>query len=341
MDRTVRHSNISLHHLKLMRKDPAAPGTLSYRELVSHVDWFNRVMASYRRNTTSNGFFRSRSEKFARGRRGLRDWHGEKPIDEEFPMLTTQFFLDKLRADALAELQPSQEKEVQTTSVQEAACQAEEPPIETATISTQTVEDKCIQVDMDAEMDKAVDKFKNYMRDHVVTLKQMASTFVHMDKNGDGSISASELGEVLGDQLPEETFSSQEIEHIIRSVDLDGNGSIEYNEFYAMMGHTEVRSRKRSALLHAAKTPSTPTTPLTPSTPIPSTPPRSQLAAAKDSPMSIRSDVDDEDDDFIEKLAAMKERLTREKLGIAHSLALLEKAQEAKEKPPTAEWIGM
>ncbi|KAH3859227.1 calmodulin-A-like isoform X2 [Dreissena polymorpha] len=66
--------------------------------------------------------------------------------------------------------------------------------------------------------------------EQIAELKEAFSLF---DKDGDGDISTKELGTVMRSlgQNP----SDQELEDMIREVDTDGNGSIEFDEFLQMM----------------------------------------------------------------------------------------------------------
>ncbi|XP_052224744.1 neo-calmodulin-like [Dreissena polymorpha] len=64
-------------------------------------------------------------------------------------------------------------------------------------------------------------------------LKELRKTFQMFDRNGDGRISASELSQafrVQGQCIPE-----AEIRSIIREVDDDGNGQIDFEEFVSLM----------------------------------------------------------------------------------------------------------
>ena len=53
------------------------------------------------------------------------------------------------------------------------------------------------------------------------------------DKNGDGTISASELGSVM--KSIGQKASKKEIKSMIKEVDVNCNGSVEYDEFCQMM----------------------------------------------------------------------------------------------------------
>ncbi|XP_073123802.1 uncharacterized protein [Henckelia pumila] len=57
--------------------------------------------------------------------------------------------------------------------------------------------------------------------------------FKLFDKNGDGKISIEELGSVLRCLYPNVTV--EELREMIREVDTDGNGTIEFQEFFNLM----------------------------------------------------------------------------------------------------------
>ncbi|XP_796620.1 calmodulin [Strongylocentrotus purpuratus] len=69
-----------------------------------------------------------------------------------------------------------------------------------------------------------------------LTDKQMAGfkeAFAQFDKNGDGTITCAELGEVMksvGQNVPE-----AELKELIKLVDLDGNGSVSFQEFLTVI----------------------------------------------------------------------------------------------------------
>jgi calmodulin len=64
-------------------------------------------------------------------------------------------------------------------------------------------------------------------------LEEFREVFNLFDKDGSGTISASELGTVMRTlgQNPSET----EVENMIREVDKDGNGEIDFEEFCKLM----------------------------------------------------------------------------------------------------------
>eukprot|EP01133_Synstelium_polycarpum_P009777 gene9777-11416_t len=61
-------------------------------------------------------------------------------------------------------------------------------------------------------------------------LAELKESFLQMDADGDGFITASELRGAMG-----ESANSNEIEEMIRQADTDGNGQVDYNEFIQMM----------------------------------------------------------------------------------------------------------
>ncbi|XP_054756815.2 calmodulin-like [Lytechinus pictus] len=65
-----------------------------------------------------------------------------------------------------------------------------------------------------------------------LTDEQMArfkEAFAVFDKNGDGTITCAELGEAL--KSAGWTVPDEEIKELIKQVDLDGNGSVSFDEF--------------------------------------------------------------------------------------------------------------
>ncbi|KAL3873879.1 hypothetical protein ACJMK2_036962 [Sinanodonta woodiana] len=65
-------------------------------------------------------------------------------------------------------------------------------------------------------------------------IAELREAFSLFDKDGDGDISVKELGSVMKSlgQNP----SEKELEDMIREVDVDGNGTIDFDEFLQMMG---------------------------------------------------------------------------------------------------------
>ena len=65
------------------------------------------------------------------------------------------------------------------------------------------------------------------------TIKQFRSIFELFDKDGNGQITSKELGTVMRNlgQSP----SEEELKQMIREVDLNGNGTIDFKEFMCLM----------------------------------------------------------------------------------------------------------
>uniref|UniRef100_A0A1I8I4S8 Calmodulin n=1 Tax=Macrostomum lignano TaxID=282301 RepID=A0A1I8I4S8_9PLAT len=62
---------------------------------------------------------------------------------------------------------------------------------------------------------------------------EIRESFALFDKNGDGIISTEEIGEVM--RSLGQTPSPSELQEMVRQVDINGNGSIDFEEFVAMM----------------------------------------------------------------------------------------------------------
>jgi len=62
---------------------------------------------------------------------------------------------------------------------------------------------------------------------------EFREAFALFDKDGDGTISTKELGQVMNSLGQKPT--PQELENMIREVDTDGNGEIDFDEFLTMM----------------------------------------------------------------------------------------------------------
>ena len=66
-----------------------------------------------------------------------------------------------------------------------------------------------------------------------IILKEYRDAFENLDKNNNGFISVKNLGTIM--KSLGLNPSDQELKDIIAEVDLDGNGTIEFNEFVLMM----------------------------------------------------------------------------------------------------------
>merc|ERR1712048_320980 len=75
----------------------------------------------------------------------------------------------------------------------------------------------------------AIDK-KVYLQDDVCW-----SAFHVFDRNGDGHISVQELQQVLASGDVETAMGSKAVQQLLKDIDTDGNGTIEFSEFMAMM----------------------------------------------------------------------------------------------------------
>jgi calmodulin len=71
---------------------------------------------------------------------------------------------------------------------------------------------------------------QNLDEEHIAEFKEAFALF---DKDGDGSITAKELGTVM--KSLGQTPSEEDIANMIKEVDEDGNGKIDFNEFYSLM----------------------------------------------------------------------------------------------------------
>ncbi|CAO2820172.1 unnamed protein product [Amaranthus hypochondriacus] len=74
--------------------------------------------------------------------------------------------------------------------------------------------------------------FSSSSRSFNVNTEELEHVFKKFDVNGDGKISSSELGSLMGSLGQEVT--KEEIDSMIREVDSDGDGFIDINEFIAL-----------------------------------------------------------------------------------------------------------
>ena len=77
--------------------------------------------------------------------------------------------------------------------------------------------------------------FTSLMADQLTKeqIDKIKAAFSFFDKNGDGVITAKELGTVM--QTLGENMTEDELKEMIDQVDTDGNGLVDFDEFRAMM----------------------------------------------------------------------------------------------------------
>merc|ERR1719192_1228330 len=82
-------------------------------------------------------------------------------------------------------------------------------------------------------------KFPNFLSmmlrkiDEINAEAEIREAFKVFDSNGNGFINRQELGYVM--ENLGENMDKEEIEFLINEIDLDGDGQINYEEFYVMM----------------------------------------------------------------------------------------------------------
>ena len=91
-------------------------------------------------------------------------------------------------------------------------------------------------------------------QDQLLNEPNMRAAFNLFDKDGGGTIEASEIASVLGYDMEKnkETF-----ENVVREIDLNGDGMIDFNEFRAMLVRLADDGMSMSAqhMVHTATTP--------------------------------------------------------------------------------------
>merc|ERR1719478_1281454 len=82
-------------------------------------------------------------------------------------------------------------------------------------------------------------------------LAEYKEGFSHFDKDGDGTISSKELGTVMKNlgQNP----SPIELQEMIKQVDTDGNGVIEWTEFLGLMARSQSATLSEEELVATFK----------------------------------------------------------------------------------------
>lgn len=63
------------------------------------------------------------------------------------------------------------------------------------------------------------------------------NAFHLFDKNGDGKITADELKSVIDSLLIPQTTTRADVDKMIEEADTDGNGTVEFEEFFRIMNH--------------------------------------------------------------------------------------------------------
>ena len=89
---------------------------------------------------------------------------------------------------------------------------------------------------------------KGYNEEQLAEYKEAFNLF---DKNGDGSISAAELGKIM-ESLGIKP-SKTELEDMIHEIDTDGNGTIDFNEFVTLMSRQSSSGDKDGEIKEAFK----------------------------------------------------------------------------------------
>ncbi|KAL8603615.1 hypothetical protein ACOMHN_005557 [Nucella lapillus] len=78
-------------------------------------------------------------------------------------------------------------------------------------------------------------------------IEEYREAFKVMDKDGNGSISAEELGNIL--RAKGATITDQQVTDLIKTYDSNGDGDIDFDEFTKLMAESEIASAARFAVL--------------------------------------------------------------------------------------------
>lgn len=105
--------------------------------------------------------------------------------------------------------------------------------------SNQVIVERIREMDLESNdgvgklsFDDFLDFVVTYLR-YTFTMDDMLEDFKHIDVDNDGTITSSELKTYLENlKIP---LSDDEIQEIVNSADLNGDGSIDYKEFVTMM----------------------------------------------------------------------------------------------------------
>ena len=84
-------------------------------------------------------------------------------------------------------------------------------------------------------------------------LEKLQKEFLELDKDGDGTITVEELGNVLRSMKSILKVSESEIKRVLRDIDKDGDGTINIKEYFANMKNKTNRHLIHRALVHRSK----------------------------------------------------------------------------------------
>lgn len=106
-----------------------------------------------------------------------------------------------------------------------------------ASMANQDVKElvKAVDADGDGQIDYTEFLAASVERQSIVRESECWAAFRVFDKNDDGRISQNELAEVLNSQEVNHAISKEQLAKILKDVDTNGDGYIDFNEFMAMM----------------------------------------------------------------------------------------------------------